>query len=198
VNNAGRRGRSRGRATRQRLLLFQEQGGPDAPRARRDPRRSSRTRVMRRCGFLGPLSRRCQTFTRASTARTCRCSSLCPARSILLGVYLRGGAGFATRRTTLCAAHLEYEKHGVTPVTVSVDKPHPAEPVTIGSTASTARPDPFSFATLLVQIDVASAGDGFRIQASGSASAAAQEIVARAQARAAHALTAHPHTAPAR
>jgi len=69
------------------------------------------------------------------------------------------------------------------------------EPVT---TASAVRPDPFRLQGSRVYIDVTSARDGFRIEVTGSSSAAAREILARAQALGAQTGTAQGQTADAR
>jgi len=67
-----------------------------------------------------------------------------------------------------------------------------------GITTSAARPDPFRLQGSLVGIDVTSARDGFRIEVTGSSSAAAREILARAQALGAQTGVAQGQTADAR
>jgi hypothetical protein len=66
------------------------------------------------------------------------------------------------------------------------------------ATTSAVRPDPFWLQGSLIGIDVTSARDSFRIELTGSSSAAAREILARAQALGAQTGTAQGQTADAR
>jgi len=66
------------------------------------------------------------------------------------------------------------------------------------ATASAVRADPFRLQGSRVQIDVTGARDGFRIELTGSSSAAAREILARARALAAQTGTAQGQTADTR
>jgi hypothetical protein len=66
------------------------------------------------------------------------------------------------------------------------------------TTASAVRPDPFRLQGSRVGIDVTSARDGFRIEVTGSSTAAAREILAQAQALGAQTGTAQGQTADSR